>query len=193
MADGAGLAVAVLGGYVLGSVPFAMLVGRLAGVDPRAEGERNPGAWNLWELAGARAGLANFLLDAGKGALATVTGMAAGGWWTGALAGLAAMAGHAWPMWSGFRGGGRAVATFMGAAAVLSPLASLVGLALIVVMVPLFGIMRAVALGTLAYPLAFGLLQPDAKRLVPVGFAYLVLLVRALQRRHHRSSPSATS
>jgi glycerol-3-phosphate acyltransferase PlsY len=194
MASGAGLGVAVLlGGYLLGSVPFAVLVGRLAGVEPRTEGERNPGAWNLLGLAGVRAGLATFLLDAGKGALATVMGMAAAGWWGGALAGLAAMAGHAWPVWSGFRGGGRAVATFMGAAAVLGPLASLVSLGLIAVTVPLLGIMRAVALGTLAYPLAFGLLQPDPKRLVPVGFAYLLLLVRALQRRHHGSSPSATT
>jgi glycerol-3-phosphate acyltransferase PlsY len=191
MAAGAGLGAAVLAGYLLGSVPFAVLVGRLAGVDPQAEGERNPGAWNLWGLAGVRTGLVTFLLDAGKGAAATVAGMAAAGWWGGALAGLAAMAGHDWPLWSGFRGGGRGVATFMGAAAVLSPPASLAALGLIAVTVPLVGIMRAVALGTLAYPLAFALLQPDARRLVPVGFAYLLLLVRALQRRGQGSSRSA--
>ncbi|HZC98883.1 MAG TPA: hypothetical protein VFA46_01415 [Actinomycetes bacterium] len=76
--------------------------------------------------------------------------------------------------------------------AVLSPLASLAAFGVIAVVVPLLGIMRAVALGMLAYPLIFGLLQPETRRLVPVGFAYLLLLIRALQQRRHGPLPSAT-
>jgi acyl phosphate:glycerol-3-phosphate acyltransferase len=185
------LVLAVLTGYPLGAIPFAVLVGRLVAVDPRQRGERNPGAWNLWRLGGARAGLATFALDAGKGALAAGAGTALAGWWGGALAGLAAMAGHAWPPWTGFRGGGRAVATFMGAAAVLAPLASLIALAVMAVAAAPLGILRAVALGTVAYPAAFAVLAPDPRRLVALGFAYLLLLVRVLQRRRQDASPAA--
>src|SRR2546421_3853856 len=65
--------------YLLGTFPTALIVARLAGYDPTTEGSRNPGASNVYRLAGARAGLAVFLGDAAKGAAAAAIGRAAGG------------------------------------------------------------------------------------------------------------------
>src|SRR5437868_3349444 len=65
--------------YLLGTFPTALIVARLTGHDPTTEGSGNPGASNVYRLAGAKAGLAVFLGDAAKGAAATAIGRAAGG------------------------------------------------------------------------------------------------------------------
>ena len=172
-------ALSALAGYLMGSVPVAVMVSRRYGFDPRAAGERNPGATNVWRLAGARAGMVVLALDVAKGALAAVLGFAIGGWWAAAAASVGAITGHAWPVWSRFRFGGRAVATLIGAGSILAPLPALVGWLVFVLLVLPVGLRRAIAVGIVIFPLAFAVLEPDHLKLVPVGFAYLVVAIRS--------------
>ena len=115
------LLVAAAGAYLLGSVPFGVVVMRLAGAgDPRAIGSGNIGATNV--LRSGRRGLALLTLlgDGLKGYVAVMTARHLGlehpwGWAgsLGATAGLAAFVGHLFPVWLGFKGG-KGVATFFG-------------------------------------------------------------------------------
>lgn len=115
---------AVVVGYLLGSLTVANRIARRHGVtDLRLVGDRNPGYWNAREQLGVRVALPVFVVDTGKGALAAGFGWLladAGQWWLAPVAGAAAMIGHAWPAFSGFRGG-RSVLTFVGAAVVFAP------------------------------------------------------------------------
>lgn len=110
----------VLFAYGAGMFPTALLVGRSMGHDPTTEGSGNPGASNVYRLAGFRAGALVFAGDAAKGAIATGAGLAAAGRPLGMACGLAAVAGHMFPAARGFRGG-RGVATAAGLATVLFP------------------------------------------------------------------------
>jgi glycerol-3-phosphate acyltransferase PlsY len=140
------LLVAVIGGYLLGSAPVAVLVARAHGFDPRRVGDRNPGFWNVRERLGWRAALPVFAGDTLKGTLAALLGLVAGGV-HGTLpvyaAVAAAMIGHAWPVFAGFRGG-RSVLTFVGGFAVICPLAWLLGLAVLALT---FSLTRSFAIG----------------------------------------------
>jgi glycerol-3-phosphate acyltransferase PlsY len=110
--------------YLVGTFPTALIVARLAGHDPTAEGSGNPGASNVYRLAGARAGLAVFGGDAAKGAVATGVGRAAGGPKLAMACGIAAVLGHVFPVFRRFRGG-RGVASAAGTVAVLEPVVAL--------------------------------------------------------------------
>ena len=116
------LYLAVALAYLLGSVPFGYLISRFgAGRDVRQEGSGNIGAANVTRVVGKGAGLLTLLLDAGKGFLAV--------WITRSLApdhaswlmaaALAAIVGHMYPVWLGFRGG-KGVATAAGAFLLIS-------------------------------------------------------------------------
>ena len=118
---GAGVAGLLAVSYLLGTFPTALIVARLAGHDPTKEGSGNPGASNVYRLAGARAGLAVFLGDAAKGAVATGVGRAVGGPPLALACGIAAVVGHVFPVFRRFRGG-RGVATAAGTVAVVEPL-----------------------------------------------------------------------
>src|SRR5215210_5452946 len=110
-------------GYLLGSIPVALLVARRHGVDLRRTSDGNPGAWNALEQLGARRALPAFLGDGAKAFAAGLAGLALAGWW-GGFAGVAgAMLGHAFPIFAGFRGG-KAVMTFVGGGFALAPLAA---------------------------------------------------------------------
>lgn len=143
--------------YLLGSISFAVLIVRLrTGRDIRTEGSRNAGATNVARAHGKALGVAVGLLDLAKGAgavllMRTVT---ADPRYT-AAAGLAAIVGHVFPIFYGFRGG-KGVATAIGAFLVLAPLPTLVcaGVFLLVVLVT-----RYVSLGSI---LAMVLLPPVA-------------------------------
>jgi glycerol-3-phosphate acyltransferase PlsY len=119
-------AAAVLGGYLLGSLPFGYWLVRLVhGEDVRARGSGNTGATNVFRVYGRRLGIAVALLDVAKGLAAALLGLWAGGALVGVLAGAAAMLGHARPLFLGFRRGGKMVATAGGAALALAPFAAL--------------------------------------------------------------------
>jgi len=118
------LALALVG-YLLGSIPFGLLVTRAAGLgDIRAIGSGNIGATNV--LRTGRRGLAatTLLLDGGKGALAVGIGGIVAGPLGMAVAGLGAFLGHLFPLWLKFRGG-KGVATGLGILLALEPLAGI--------------------------------------------------------------------
>lgn len=101
-------------GYLLGSIPFGMVIARLLGLgDLRQIGSGNIGATNVLRTGSKRAALATVLLDSGKGALAVLLARCFAGDVAAMLAGGAAFLGHCFPVWLGFRGG-KGVATFLG-------------------------------------------------------------------------------
>ena len=100
--------------YLLGSVPFGVLVTRALGLgDLRAIGSGNIGATNVLRTGNKGAAAATLVLDAGKGALAVLVARAVAGEQAAQVAGFAAFLGHLFPVWLGFRGG-KGVATFLG-------------------------------------------------------------------------------
>lgn len=118
-------ALAVLGGYLLGSLPFGYWLPRIfRGEDIRTTGSGNVGASNVFRVYGRRLGVAVALLDLGKGFAAALLGLWAGGALIGVLAGAAAMLGHARPVFLRFQKGGKMVATGGGVAFALAPLAA---------------------------------------------------------------------
>lgn len=120
--------------YLLGSFPSAIVIGRLFfGRDPRNEGSGNSGGTNAFRVFGWKAGLAVVLLDVSKGAAAAglLSRLADQGFLSadGAvlLCGLAAVVGHVWTIFAGFKGG-KGVATAAGAVLVFAPQAFVVAL-----------------------------------------------------------------
>jgi glycerol-3-phosphate acyltransferase PlsY len=163
-ATGLALVLTVVIGYLVGSVPVAVLVARARGVDIRAVGDRNPGYWNAKESLGRRAALPVFVGDAAKGSIAATTGLVLGGpWWVGYAGVAAAMVGHAWPVFAGFRGG-RSVLTFVGGMLVLAPLSALIAAAVCVVVTL---VTRRFAVGArvavFGFPVIQALFEPRAR------------------------------
>src|SRR3954471_12101037 len=115
-------------GYLLGSVPFALLVARHHGVDLRRTADGNPGAWNALEQLGARRAWPAFAGDGLKGTLAGLIGYLLGDVWTAYAAVGAAMLGHAFPLFAHLRGG-KAVMTFAGGMFVVAFVPALAALA----------------------------------------------------------------
>ncbi len=114
MADPVVLAAAAIGGYLLGSVPFGLILTRIAGAgDIRSIGSGNIGATNVLRTGRKGLALATLLLDGGKGALAVVIALSVLGPRAAAVAGVAAVLGHNFPIWLKFRGG-KGVATTLG-------------------------------------------------------------------------------
>jgi glycerol-3-phosphate acyltransferase PlsY len=101
-------------GYLLGSVPFGIVITRALGLgDLRAIGSGNIGATNVLRTGHKGAALATLLLDAGKGAIAVLIARFAVGEDAAQVAGGMAFLGHLFPVWLGFKGG-KGVATFLG-------------------------------------------------------------------------------
>ena len=118
-------ALAILGGYLLGSLPFGYWVPRLVrGEDIRTKGSGNIGASNVFRVYGRSLGVPVALLDVAKGFAAASLGLWAGGALIGVLAASAAMIGHARPVFLQFQKGGKMVATAGGALLALVPLAA---------------------------------------------------------------------
>ncbi|MBF0094880.1 MAG: glycerol-3-phosphate 1-O-acyltransferase PlsY [Alphaproteobacteria bacterium] len=105
---------AALGGYLLGSVPFGLVLARLGGLgDIRAIGSGNIGATNVLRTGRKDLAAATLILDSGKGAAAALIAMALAGHQAALAAGLLAVVGHNFPVWLRFRGG-KGVATTLG-------------------------------------------------------------------------------
>ena len=117
---------AALMGYLIGAAPTAYLVTRFVlGRDIRSLGDRNSGAANVFRNVGARAGIAVGIIDIVKGAAAALLlRLATGDPGLAMAAGLAAVAGHNWPVFLRFRGG-RGAATAVGALLALLPMIAL--------------------------------------------------------------------
>ena len=112
--------------YLIGSIPFGyLIVRRSGGGDIRETGSGGTGATNVSRRAGKAAGVLTLLLDAAKGCVAVVIAKAVSGDdWVITAAAIAALVGHIFPVWLGFRGG-KGVATGVGIFLVLAPVALL--------------------------------------------------------------------
>jgi glycerol-3-phosphate acyltransferase PlsY len=152
---------ALVVGYLIGSIPVAVLVGRRREIDLRTVGDRNPGYWNARDHLDRRAARTIFVLDVAKGAAAAGIGRWLGDeWWVGYVAAGGAMLGHAWPVFAGFRGG-RSVLTFVGAMCVLSPVAAaLAALACVLVTVVTRRFELGARVGVFGFPVVQLLVDP---------------------------------
>lgn len=152
---------AVAAAFLCGSVPFGFLLGRLKGIDIREHGSRNIGATNVARVLGRPLGLLCFALDALKGALpVAATGMALGTWgrsaaelgaglqWLWLATAAAALLGHMYSPWIGFRGG-KGVATGFGALCALWPMLTLAALAALGAWIVALATTRYVSLSSL--------------------------------------------
>jgi glycerol-3-phosphate acyltransferase PlsY len=114
------LALTALFAYILGSIPFGVVITRAMGLgDLRQIGSGNIGATNVLRTGNKGAALATLVLDAAKGGIAVLIARALLGEDSAQLAGLFAFLGHLFPVWLGFRGG-KGVATFLGILIALS-------------------------------------------------------------------------
>jgi acyl phosphate:glycerol-3-phosphate acyltransferase len=124
----------VLGGYLLGSMPFGYwVVLLLKGEDIRTVGSGNIGATNVWRTYGKGYGIPIVVLDVAKGFVPALAGTLLVGELVGVLAGGAAMLGHWRPLFLGFQKGGKTVATGGGTLLGVAPLLGAIGVAIWVV------------------------------------------------------------
>ncbi len=183
-------------GYLLGSIPFGWLAGRwLAGIDLRQEGSGSTGATNVLRVLGKGPALAVFLLDVLKGTAAVLLAKAVlqplgdfstASDWGVVAAGLAALAGHIWPLWLGWKGG-KAVATGLG---MLLGLTWPVGLACFGIFLTTLSLSRIVSLSSVVAALSLPLLMLGSFGASGLRPAYLslALLTTALVLWRHRSN-----
>jgi glycerol-3-phosphate acyltransferase PlsY len=140
------LALVALGSFLVGSIPFGLIVGRaFYGSDIRGAGSGNIGAANALRTYGRGAGIAVLILDALKGALPTAIELHLAGDGAGATAALFTVLGHCYSPWLRYRGG-KGVATWLGALCALSGLA---GLTFAVVWLAVVARARVASLGSL--------------------------------------------
>ena len=142
----------VLGGYLLGSMPFGYwLVLLLKGEDIRKVGSGNIGATNVWRTYGKAYGIPIVVLDVAKGFVPALVGTLLVGELVGALAGGAAMLGHWRPLFLRFQKGGKTVATAGGTFFGIAPLLGAVGL---VIWITVFVVFRYASLASMATAVA---------------------------------------
>ena len=168
---------AVVLGYLTGSVPFAYLLARRVGIDVRVTGSGNVGAANVLRTTGTWRGVAAMSLDVAKGVLAVaIANLTAGGTGIAAASGAAAVVGHIYPVWLRFHGG-KGVAVAAGVFGVLAPLATAAAALLFLVVA---GTTRYVSLGSMAAtvalpPMAWWAGAPTAVVLAAAGTGALIL------------------
>jgi len=172
--------------YLLGSVPFAVIVSKLYGLaDPRTYGSGNPGATNVLRSGKKSAAALTLLGDAFKGWLAVWLtlqfGLPASGV---ALAMIAAFAGHLFPIFLGFKGG-KGVATALGVLGAFSPTLCLATLATWIIVAFFFRMSSLAAIAAAFFvPFYYLILIGVLWRFEPPIFAALVLISAALLYRH---------
>ncbi len=140
----------IIASYLVGAVPFGLLLSRSSGIDIRTQGSGNIGATNVARLLGKKMGILTLLLDVGKGffpmfVTALIIGDGQGRNLIIALSGAATVVGHMYPVYLGFKGG-KGVATGLGVFLYLAPLSVLFSLLLFIAAVALSGF---VSLGSL--------------------------------------------
>ena len=175
-------------GYLLGSIPSGFLAGKWCkGIDLRSIGSGSTGATNVLRNVGKGPALVVFLVDVAKGAAAVLLASALTqnnplNDWIQVLAGLAALAGHIWPIWLGFKGG-KAVATGLG---LFLGLAWPVGLACFGLFMAVISIFRIVSLSSVVAAIGLPLLMLLAGQSTAYISVSLVASLMVLWR--HRSN-----
>lgn len=149
MTEVALFAAIIVFGYLLGSVPLGLLLGKLYGVDIREYGSGKTGAANVLRTLGLRAGGLAFVLDITKGVIPVVVARFVLGPGGEVAAALAAVVGHNWPLYTKFRGG-RGGATSLGGLAAMSWPVSLLAPLCFAVFVILLSLFRYASLATMS-------------------------------------------
>lgn len=182
----------VLFAYLLGSIPSAVWVSkRFYGIDIREHGSGNAGATNTFRVLGKNAGVIVMIADMLKGFIAVKLSILSSYTWTSepfvnlqVILGIAAVLGHIFPIWAGFRGG-KGIATLFGMILGIQPLVavSLVGVFMLMLLVT-----RYVSLSSISASIAFPLLilfifrEPELSyKIFAIGTAALVVLT------HHKN------
>ena len=178
------LALSALIGYLLGSIPFGLILTRMAGLgDVRKIGSGNIGATNVLRTGNKKLAAATLLLDALKGTAAVLVANALWGYEASLVAGFFAFLGHLFPVWLGFKGG-KGVATYIG---VLLGAAPLMMLAFALIWLATAFITRysslSALLAMLVIPVALWVLGPEKT-------ALLVTLLSAISWWKHRENIS---
>lgn len=166
--------------YLLGSVPFAFIIGKLRGVDLRKVGTRNVGGSNLWHSVGKLEGAIAAILDIGKGAAAVWLSQKLGFPPSiQAASAVAVVAGHDWPVFLGFQGG-RGIGSALGAMLLLVPKA--MGLSLIFYALGFFAraLGLGVAMGVLALPFFTWLQGYPFPHVAAATLMFIFMVVRRL-------------
>jgi glycerol-3-phosphate acyltransferase PlsY len=181
-------------GYLLGAIPFGVIIGKMTrGIDVREYGSGSMGMTNVMRTVGARAGLIVLILDLLKGC-----GAVALAWaifysanhdmvhWGQMAGGVAAVVGHSWPVYIGFRGG-RGISTAFGAILVLSWQVGLICLAVFLLMVLVF---RYISLGSIlgAVTLVVGMAVSYVYDWAPVSYLAFALVVAPIVIFRHRAN-----
>jgi glycerol-3-phosphate acyltransferase PlsY len=176
----------ILGAYLVGSVPFGVLIGRARGVDIRQHGSKNIGATNVMRVLGRRLGYLCFALDVTKGAGPVIVAGVVNGvigrkpaeltqsdMWLWLAVAMAAVLGHMFSLFLKFRGG-KGVATGFGSMVAMWPLLTIVSLCALVVWYFVLRTTRYVAVASMAaalsLPVAYALsvIPPDFGTVAPV-------------------------
>lgn len=116
---------AIVVSYFLGNISPAILIGRAMGIDIRKEGSGNAGTTNVLRVLGKKAAASTLIIDILKGVAAVLLGRYIGGYEIAMACGVAAFAGHIWPIAFGFRGG-KGIATAFGVVVTLHPVLGLI-------------------------------------------------------------------
>jgi len=168
--------------FLLGSIPFGYILGRLKGIDVRRYGSGNIGATNVSRVLGRKYGLLVLLLDALKGAAAVLIARAAGlPAEYQVLAGISAIAGHCFSPWLGFRGG-KGVATALGAFLVISPKTTLVAF---LIFLAVLVTTRYVSLSSITAALSYPLLYKFFEKPSPLSFIVVSVGALLIVAKHH--------
>jgi glycerol-3-phosphate acyltransferase PlsY len=173
--------IAVVIGYLLGSIPFAYIVARLKKrVDIRQLGGGNVGALNVYREVGPAFGLAVLAADVAKGALAVLIArwLALDLIWVG-IAGFAAVAGHNWPVFLRFKGG-KGAATVMGVLIPLVPIQFAIGLGIAIVVVMITSNIRLGMIGLAFIPLIAWLFDKPSTLIFYSLALFLFLVIHTL-------------
>ena len=189
--------VVLAGSYLLGSIPFGYLIGRIAGIDVRKVGSCNIGATNVVRVLGKRYGYAVFLLDFFKGfgavRLSMLLAMRSPPSWNspelfGIIAAVSCVVGHSYPLWLKFKGG-KGVATSAGALFALTAIGGLIGLGIWIV---IFWLTRYVSVAsiTAALLLPVVILVISWRDERPMAIFYFSLCAAAVVIWRHRSNLS---
>ena len=174
------LSLLVLAAYLLGAIPNGLLLARLKGVDLQKVGSGNIGATNVFRCVGKGWGVLAFVLDAVKGfvpAFCFPRLLESAPPWLGLACGVAAVAGHNWPVWLKFKGG-KGVSTSAGMLLGIAPAAVGIGFAVFALTVALT---RFVSLGSIlaavAVPAAYLWMNGADNRLLAGALVLMGLLV----------------
>jgi len=176
------LILAALGGYLLGSIPFGLVLTRMAGLgDIRTIGSGNIGATNVLRTGNKGLAAATLILDSGKGAFAALAAAALASPDAAAVAGLFAVLGHNFPVWLNFKGG-KGVATTLGVLLAVSWPVGVAACATWLVVAAIFRYSSLAALVALALSPFYALIWSDSW----VTVTALILAVLAIIR--HRAN-----